>query len=182
MPRGRPKTKQAEIDKAVAALTMTKAANDDAVEGTNKFIQAQAAQLLERVERDRASRGTDEPSGIEAGVDYNFLAQDPTRFEDRLARKDIEVRKDHQYRWINRDPRRSERRVQMGWLPVAGGSITNGDSVLASMPKELANAKKQQLVERNKQQKVAHITRLEAEGEKLGMKVITGDSSDRDGL
>ena len=182
MPRGRPKAKQAEIDKAVAALNMSKAENDSAVEGTNKFIQAQAAQLLERVEKDRASKGTDEPSGIEVGSDHNFLTQDPTRFEDRLARKDIEVRADHQYRWINRDSRRSERRVSMGWLPVSGGSVTNGDSMLASMPKELANAKKRQLSERTKIQRTAHIARLEAEGEKLGMKVFTGDKSVHDGL
>jgi len=182
MPRGRPKKNQVEIDKAVAALGIARSESKTADEGVNKFIQAQAAQLLERVEADRAAKATDEPSGIEVGVDRDFLSQDPTKFTERLARKDIEVRKDHRYRWINRDPRRMERRVQMGWLPVAGGSVTNGDSALASMPQEMADAKQRQLAERKKLQTTAHIARLDAEGTKTGMEVFTGNKSLRDGL
>jgi len=185
MPRGKyirkPKI-SAEVAEAAAAFTSVKAEATEAEAGNNKFIQAQAKQLLERVEADKAAKATDEPSGVEVTVDYNFLKQDPTDFIPRLKRKDITVREDHRYHWINRDPRRMERRVGMGWLPIEGGSITNGDSILASMPKERADGLNRQLAERNKIQQTAHIERLEAEGAKQGMPVFTGNKSLRDGL
>lgn len=190
MPRGKyirkPKisTETAEAAAALNAATVeADAALDAAAEaGSNKFIQTQAKQLLERVEAERAAKATDEPSGVEVAVDYNFLKQDPTDHVPRLQRKEIEVRADHRYHWINRDPRRSERRLNQGWLPVAGGSVTNGDGVLASMPEEKAKQHDRQLAARNKLQKTAHIERLEAEGARLGMEVFTGNKSLRDGL
>jgi hypothetical protein len=175
MPRGKPKVakNQEEIAKSIVALEAAKAATASAEDGNNKFIQAQAKALLERVEADRAAKATDEPSGISVGVDNDFLKQDPTKFEDRLQRKGIERRLDHRYRWINRDPRRIERRIQAGWLPVQGASITNGDSVLASMPEEMAKTQEKQLADRKKIAETAHIQRLEAEGAKQGMEVFT---------
>lgn len=190
MPRGKyvrkPKI-SAETAEAVAALSAAQAESAVAAEaaeeaGNNKFIQAQARQLLERVEADRAATATDEPSGIEVAVDYDFLKQDPTDPAPRLAAKDLEVRSDHRYHWINNDPRRMQRRVQQGWAPVAGGSITNGSSTLASMPESKAALYDQQLTERRKIQRTAHIDRLEAEGARLGMPVFTGNKSLRDGL
>jgi len=190
MPRGRPRklaNEQTEITAAVHALGIARgsadAATADATEaGNNKFIQAQAKQLLERVEADRAAAATDEPSGVEVGLDWNFLKHDPTDFTERFERKGIKVRKDHRYRWINKDPRRFESRLNKGWLPVEGGSFTNGDSVLASMPESLGKKYDRMREERLKMQNNAHMQRLEAEGAKLGMEVFTGNKSLRDGL
>jgi hypothetical protein len=173
---------QPEITAAITALEIAQAHTEAAEAGNNKFIQSQAKELLERVEADRAAKATDEPSGVELGVSYDFLKQDPTDFAPRLKRKEIEVRKDHRYRWINTSPRRMERRVNQGWLPVPGASVTNGDSILASMPEDRAAGMERQLVERREIAKTAHTRRLEAEGARLGMEVFTGNKSLREGL
>ena len=190
MPRGKYVRKPkvvAEVEVAAQALEVAKADAAVALEaaaeaGSNKFIQEQAKQLLERVEADKAARVTEEPSGVEVVVDYNFLRQDPTDHTPKLAQHGVENRKDRRYHWINRDPRRSARRTNQGWLPVAGGSITNGDSVLASMPESKAKQLDMALAERRRIQQTAHIDRLEAEGQKTGMPVFTGNKSLRDGL
>jgi len=190
MPRGKPKKLNPEIYAANAALEEAKAVTADAekaleaaaTEGVNKFIQTQAAELLARVEADVAARGTDEPSGVTVGTDYSFLRDDPTAPGPRLARKGVEERKDHRYHWINRDPRRIERRINQGWLPVAGGSISNGDSVLASMPEDRAKKLDAQIAERNRIRQGSAFTELEQVSRQTGVEVFDGNKSLRDGL
>ena len=163
-----------EMNEAVEALRVAKAvteATEAETVNVHTMAEVQAKQLLERIAAEKAAKA-DEPSGVEAGVDWNFIKEDVYDHKPILARRNIAENPDHRYHWINRDPRRVERRLNQGWLPVQGGSVTRGESMLASMPEAKAKRIDQMQRERTKNAQTAHIEVLHAEGNRQGMEVF----------
>jgi len=158
---------------AIAAYREAKAATDP--------VAAGAKELLERVAA-RTEATAAEPSGIDSVVDYDFLTADTYDPGKRLERRGLKADAGVRYHWINRDPRRVERRLNQGWQPTAGGSIVHGDSMLAQMPEARAKRLDQGLAEKRALAKNAYLDQINAEGRRTGMETFDGNKSLREGL
>lgn len=163
--------------KAKGELAELKAAND----ATEKEL-TEGNGVAETLAASAATIPEDEAI-FDVDLDFDFLQQDPSRFEPYFERAKVDYTPDKlAYRWESNDIRRKDRWMNLGWRPVAGGRIRRGDAILVQMPKALNDKLKAQLDERNKLRENSPMARFEAQVRQAGGEVITGNKSLRDGL
>lgn len=147
-------------------------ASVEAARAELESIQAGAKELLERVAAEQAAKA-DEPSGIEVGVDWNFIHDDPSDPAPYLAKHGLEQEPDKAYGWISADPRVTTSRLNRGeWELVKGGQVKRGDTFLALRPKAVQARKEKELDARRRLMRQAPMRQLDAEGQRTGMETI----------
>jgi len=100
-------------------------------------LQEGARETLERIAAEKDAKA-DPPSGIEVGIDLNWLTRDD--FEPRHYLEAHNLKKDPEmaYRWISTDPARAAKRFSQGWSPIKGGQVRMGDLMLSHRPEAIS--------------------------------------------
>ena len=148
----------------------------------NDTIAAKAATALAAQEAPG-----DAPSEAAVALDFDFINLDPTDYMPHLAKHNIDPKTldDQAVRWCETDFRVWNRRSAQGWVPVEGGKVRRGTTMLCQMPKARHTAIRKRIEQRTRELSAAPMRRLHAEADKYGGRTIEmfdGDRGPRDGL
>ncbi len=130
----------------------------------------------------------DPPSELNDDVemDYDFAKYDPTDIAPHLKKHKVEIDLEtYSVCWVERDVRVWDRYIALGFVPVAGGKIVRGTTVLCQMPKKRRDAFLARGAEKARMLLNAPMSRFDDEVDKYktqGFSPFDGSRNARDGL